>query len=55
MAENERKKLRVAMYCRVGNPKDAEPCNAEKLQEREGADAYAHKESSDIRKGINRA
>lgn len=55
MADNERKKLRVAMYCRVGNPKDAEPQNAAELPGRKGVDADAHKESRDIRKGINRA
>ncbi len=60
MADKERKKLRVAMYCRVGNPKDAEPCFKEKYgkpagQGRKGADADADKESCDICKGFNRA
>ena len=55
MADKKGKKLRVAMYCRIGNPKDAEPCHAEKLPGRKGADADAHKESCDIREGIDRA
>ncbi len=60
MAENEGKKLRVSMYCRVGNPKDAESyfkekCGSPAGQGRKGADADAHKESCDICKGVNRA
>ena len=60
MADNEGKKLRAAMYCRVGNPKDAEPyfkerCGSPAGQERKGADADAHKESCDICEGVNRA
>ena len=55
MADNEGRKVRAAIYCRIGNPKDAEPQNAEKLQGRKGVDADAHQESRDIRKGINRA
>ena len=60
MAENEGKKLRAAMYCRVGNPKDAEPyfkekCGSPAGQGRKGADADAHKESCDICKGFKRA
>ena len=60
MAENEGKKLRVSVYCRVGNPKDAEPCFKEKcgspaLQGRKGADADAYTESCDICKGFNGA
>ena len=60
MAENEGKKLRAAMYCRVGNPKDVEPyfkekCGSPAGQGRKGADADAHKESCDICQGVNRA
>ncbi len=60
MAENEGKKLRVSMYCRVGNPKDAGPYFKEKCgrpagQGRKGADADADTESCDICKGVNRA
>ncbi len=60
MAENEGKKLRVSMYCRVGNPKDAESyfkekCGSPAGQGRKGADADAHKESCDICEGVNRA
>ena len=46
MTENEGKKLRASIYCRVGNPKDAGPCFKEKCgspagQGRKGADADA--------------
>ena len=58
MADNEGKKLRASIYCRVGNPKDAEPyfkekCGSPAGQGRKGADA--DKESCDICKGVNRA
>ena len=60
MAENERKQLRVAMYCRVGRPEnldshEEEKCGSPAGQSRKGVGADAHKESSDIRKGFNRA
>ena len=60
MAENEGKKLRASIYCRVGNPKDAGPyfkekCGSPAGQGRKGADADADKESCDICKGIDRA
>ena len=60
MAENEGKKLRYVVYGRIGNPKDAEPyfkekCGSPAGQGRKGADADAHKESCDIREGIDRA
>ena len=48
MADNEGKKLRASIYCRVGNPKDAGPYFKEKCgnpagQGRKGADADAYK------------
>ena len=48
MTENEGKKLRASIYCRVGNPKDAGPYFKEKCgnpagQGRKGADADAYK------------
>lgn len=55
MADKERKKLRVAMYCRIGNPKDAEPYDADKLPGRKGGETDAHTEGCDIREGIDRA
>ncbi len=59
MAENERKKLRVAMYCRVGRPENLdsheEKCGSPAGQSWKGVDADAHKESRDICEGIDRA
>ena len=60
MADKERKKLRVAMYCRVGRPENLDSHEEEKYgspagQGRKGADADADKESCDICKGVNRA
>lgn len=60
MAENEGKKLRVSVYCRVGRPENLDSHEAEKYgspewQGRKGADADAHKESCDICQGVNRA
>ena len=60
MADNEGKKLRASIYCRVGNPKGATPyfkekCGSPAGQGRKGADADADKESCDICQGIDRA
>ena len=60
MADNEGKKLRFAVYCRVGRPENLDSHEEEKYwspagQGRKGADADADKESCDICKGFNRA
>lgn len=60
MADKERKKLRAAMYCRVGRPEnldshEEEKCGSPAGQGQKGVDADAHTESSDIREGIDRA
>lgn len=60
MAEKERKKLRVAVYCRVGRPEnldshEEEKCGSPAGQGRKGVGEDAHTESCDIREGIDRA
>ncbi len=60
MAENEGKKLRAAVYCRVGHPENMEPgsgkeCGNPAMPVQKGAEADAHTESCDICKGVNRA
>ncbi len=60
MAENEGKKLRAAVYCRVGHQENMGPgsgkeCGSPAMPVQKGADADAHKESCDICKGVNRA
>ncbi len=60
MAENEKKKLRAAVYCRVGRQENLGPCNGKECGSparpvQKGAEADAHTESCDICKGFNRA